>query len=205
MGLTLPSAPNGSDQVVATAIHRAMAAGRLSPLATLGGSGPRPAAPHEVFNLGLDAISSGESLTEARRAGWRTIVLNGTEPIALVDFSAQGSSGETYGGTADPQTASMNYGPFARATVEAMLVAEKQPQVLTKDYLLRVLEVPALYVLALWLHREQENLYVPLSPAPDELDTRRLYDERELMEILRPMARRRLEQNDEPSGGLLRR
>ncbi len=59
------------------------------------------------------------------------------------------------------QFASLNYGPFVPGTVEAIRAAE---QMTIPDSDVRVLEVPALYLVALWLAHGNESTLVPIAP-----------------------------------------
>jgi hypothetical protein len=203
MGLKLPPLPKGADELVSRALHRAMATGRLAREAALGGAAVVPAGAHQVYSLGLEDIVGGRTLGDARPTGWRVLVFTGREALASVEFEATATA--TGGGPAATGDPSVNYGPFVRATVDAFATAEQHPEVIAQDYEARLLEVPGLYLMALWLRGDRDSLYLPMSPAPSSLSTERLYREREFRQELVPMAKLRLAQRDlPPEGEMLR-
>jgi hypothetical protein len=203
MALRLPPSPAGIEQVVDKALQRAHGRGTLQGLAisasaASGGAAVTPAVPHEVFSLGLsDLVDGAGRLAAARPSAWRVIVLNGPNqtPLAAVEV-ADGASGNVPAGT----FLSFNQGPFVKSTIDAIDAAEVSPQVNAADYELRLLEIPALHLTALWLQRPQRDLFVPLAPAPQALVANTIYTEIQLFDILSAMAKRRLTQVDEPQG-----
>lgn len=52
------------------------------------------------------------------------------------------------------------------ATDKAVKALRKLPKLEAKGFELRLLRIPALYLMALWLHAPDTDLLVPLEPSP---------------------------------------
>jgi hypothetical protein len=72
--------------------------------------------------------------------------------------------------------------------------------VTTGSFELRVLRIPALYVMALWLHGESGNrdVVIPMAPTHHLLEPGRAYEGGEFTSTLAPAASERLEFDDSP-------
>jgi hypothetical protein len=120
--------------------------------------------PHQVFILGLDDLVAGRGLDAAKPTGWRYLIQQGDNVLA---------SAETVrGGGVDTHVfAAFNEGRFVGSTAEAIRTARRLPELQTAKFELRLLQVPALHVMAVWLHSGTGtgDLLVPLAPSP--LDT----------------------------------
>ena len=162
---------------------RALGAARAEPLEL--------AAPHDVYTLGLDALAEGTGLEAAKPVGRRVLIMRAQEPVATAELDDPDGAG---GLTATE-------GPFTEATARAISEVESWPVVVEGDYELRVLRLPALYFMALWLkdRRDGDDLIVPLDPAPVGIEAGRSYDEEELLGVLRDRARSRLDAADDAS------
>ena len=92
-----------------------------------------------------------------------------------------------------------NEGPFVESTADAIDQAERDPELADGDYEVRVLRIPALYVMALWLKDERggADVLIPLDPTPAPLEAGRKYAPAELSSTLAEAARARLAFYDE--------
>lgn len=204
MALKTPQVPVGTDQLVAGAMQRAVQSGALSQslAAAAAGGGPTPlrtAAPHEVFVMRLDDIVDDRGIqASAQSVGWRVLVVDGQAAVAAVEFDASAAGA---GGGAVPTATefkAFNVGRFVQGTVEGIERAEAAAQVKANDYEVRLLEVPAIYLVVLWLHRPDDDWFVPLKPAPNNLATDRLYSEQELLSEIQPLAQRKQHEDNSP-------
>lgn len=141
------------------------------------------AAPHNVYLLGLDEVAEGASIETARPVGQRFLVLDGDHPVAGVEVT-------------DPDGGlgfQLNEGPFVAATAAAITRAEAEPELADGDYELRMLRVPALYFVALWLRGVDghDDVVIPLDPAPPPFEPGRRYAPEAVLSELTDQARRR--------------
>jgi hypothetical protein len=113
------------------------------------------AAPHEVYTLDLADVANG--LKGAKATGWRYLVMEGDNAVAAaeLDRPAKGSKG-------NPEFSNLNTGGFVSSTYEAIHTAELLPEVKKADYQVRLLQIPAVCSVALWLHGKSQDLLLPL-------------------------------------------
>lgn len=144
-------------------------------------------APHPVYTLGLDALVGGQGLAGAELTGWRYLVQRGDSTIA---------SAEVYvGGTGvDVSRLEVNEGPFVRATEAAVGRAEALPELESAAYELRLLKIPGVYLIALWLKADGggDDLLIPIGETPPGVDADRPYKADELLGALVEPARTQL-------------
>src|SRR4051794_17342245 len=109
---------------------------------------------HPLYTATLGDAESGDVGRAAAHTDWRYLVQEGEETVATADATVD-----------DATVTHLGEGPFGPATAHAVAVAETLPQVRSGSYELRTLRVPALKVVALWLHgldAEEDDLYIPL-------------------------------------------
>lgn len=140
------------------------------------------AAPHQVVPLTPEDVRRG-LCWETKGSIWRFLVMDDSRAHSAVEVRERAGAADEY------QFVSLNSGPFVESTVEAIHRAEAGGHDLGE---IRLIRLPALYVEALWLHGD-ENRFVPLSPAPSDLDPYRIYPEREFTALLGHIAARRRE------------
>ncbi|MFE1287277.1 hypothetical protein [Streptomyces sp. NPDC058751] len=129
----------------------------------------------------LDRITpAGASAT--RLAGWRFLIRSGDRAVAAADTML----------TPDGWAFSHFFeGPYVTATERAL----RQAEALQQPYQARLLSVPELYMLTLWLHGDcaadgatghpaATDLLVPLAPAPPGIAAHRPYLVTELLPVL---------------------
>jgi hypothetical protein len=129
------------------------------------------AAPHRVYVLPFDAIRD-KQLSRAVFAGWRFLVVAGDNVIASAEVLDDAE-----------HSVAVNAGPFAAATAAAIDDLENLPQVQAGDVELRILKVSALYLVAAWLAGDQQMI-IPLEPAPPFVQAGRVYTEQSFFEAL---------------------
>lgn len=180
MPVTITTPPPAADEAVRAALRHfaTVPEERLHAL-----RGTRPAelattAPHPVFTLGLDELRSRRArLSPGRPTGWRFLLRQDDEVVASAETVADAA-----GGT---QFSHFNRGPFVGATAAALRTAEGLAETRDASYEVRLLHVPALYAMALWLHGDGDNdLLIPLAPAPPDVEPNRAYPAQELLDLL---------------------
>ncbi|MEX0173813.1 hypothetical protein [Streptomyces sp. LMG1-1-1.1] len=139
-----------------------------------------PEHPLPVHVLGVTGAPGTAPRT--RLAGWRFLIRHGDRAIAAADTML----------TPDGWTFSHFFeGPYVTATERALLQAEALPVA----YEPRLLSVPELYMLTLWLHAGPDSegtavapaaadLMVPLAPAPPGIAAHQAYQVADLLPVL---------------------
>jgi hypothetical protein len=143
---------------------------------------PVPAQP--VFTVGLDDLLEGDGGGGAERSvtappTWRYSRFDVGGRAEVLELAERTGGGEVAAGDD-------RFGPLIR---EALAVADQDPRVREHDYEARLFRVPALNLLALWLHADSSlDLFVPVGrPAPG-LDRNRIYQDEEFMSAVRSAA-----------------
>jgi hypothetical protein len=190
MTLRLPTVSDDSVEAVRSRLS-ALAGRPAFPERALGRADPDRlalAAPHDVYVLGLDRLAAGAALVDATVVGRRFLVLDGDAPVASAEIAGDGAELQT------------TEGPYVLSTASAIARAEQDPELAKADYELRLLRVPALYFVGIWLKREGgagDDVVIPLEPAPEGFVEGRAYPPAELLHLLAEQARTRLEFDDE--------
>jgi hypothetical protein len=144
---------------------------------------PLPAQP--IFTVGLD------ELLEAGGGAGAQESVSGPPTWRYSRFDAGGRAEvlelpeEPGGGTA-AAVGDDRFGPMIR---EALAVADQDPRVREHEYEARLFRVPALSLLALWLHAAAVfDLFVPVGRPPPGLEPNRVYEDGEFMSAVRAAA-----------------
>lgn len=160
MPLQLPEPPAGVPDKVKGRLHAFADGGKFSTksLKNTRKEQLELSTPHEVFTMGLDDLAAGAGLDRAEPVGWRYLVTDGNQVIASAE-TAPARDGTQ-------EVSQFTEGPFVLGTDKAVKIVRRLPQLEKKGYELRLLRIPALYVMALWLHAPTDDLLVPLEPSP---------------------------------------
>ena len=183
MPLLLPEPPAGSIEVLREAVGALAARGELSAALRRAGPGQLAiTAPHQVFTLGLRDVADEAALEKAQPTGWRYLLEVGQDVVAAVETSeASGQHAFSH----------VNHGPFVRGTVEALAVAETAAGD-RPGMELRLLQVPALYLVALWVRDTSaggDATIIPIAPAPGAFEANRAYTSEEFFRTAQEQAR----------------
>jgi hypothetical protein len=141
---------------------------------------PMPAQP--VFTVGLDDLleAGGGEAQESVTAPptWRSSGFDAGGAPEVLELPAEPEEAAAAAATGDDR-----FGPSIR---EALAVAELDPRAGEHDYEARLFRVPALSLLALWLHADSSvDLFVPVGRAAPGLDPNRVYPDDEFMAAVR--------------------
>jgi hypothetical protein len=138
------------------------------PEAAAGAEGTIP--PQPVYTVGLDELGATGVAEESatRPPSWRVSRFDADGRSEVVEVREDA--------TAPPVSAGDDrFGPLIR---EALGVAGEDDRVEAGDYEARLYRVPALTLLALWLHSPTSvDLFVPVGPAPPGLERNRVYED----------------------------
>lgn len=149
----------------------------------------RVAKPQPIYTSTIDALLDNRLLSDARLTGWQYVLVVNGEADGVAEVS--GTMGEP---AAPLSFASMYPREYARAIADTIRHAEGIPG----EYDLRMLRVPSLYLLAVWLRSSfTGDLLLPVPPAPNRLEEEPLFTEPALITALRAFALRRRDDSDE--------
>ena len=129
-----------------------------------------------VYAAGAQDIINERVIGNARLTAWLTILSNEGEVVAAAEVGG------------DLQFSRMYEGSFVAGLAEAVRQAEVRFADDNRDYELRLLRIPAVYAVALWLHAADADVLLPIAPAPRALRANALYGADELTAALRPIA-----------------
>ncbi len=138
--------------------------------------------PQETFNLGLDAVVAKRGLGAAEATGWHVLLgAAGRNPTVSAELHSA-AGGDTFSG--------LHFGPFGARALDAFRAAEAHPTVRGGDYVPRMLRVPALFVVALWLKHQGggDDIVIPLEPVPPGLTAGRHYTAAEFADELHTLS-----------------
>jgi hypothetical protein len=201
MPIEYPKPPAEADKAATDGVldvHRAETHGRAPArsLREIGEGGRRLASPHAVYNLGLADLVKPGVLADAPMTAWRYLVEEAGAAVASAEVGVD-AKGAVRG------LDHVNEGPFVKATAAAQKAAAKLPQVRDGKVEARVIRVSALYVMALWLKDldGDDDVVIPMAPAPPFLEANRPYTEREFLKALAAPAKARAQFSNAPEAG----
>ncbi|HEX2104517.1 MAG TPA: hypothetical protein VHF51_12755 [Solirubrobacteraceae bacterium] len=137
--------------------------------------------PQPVFTAGLEQLLSAQEAEETVEGGptWRFSRFDANGELGAFEVNPESRGGSSVAGGDDR---------FSAAIRDALAVAADDERVRGGDYEARLFRVPALYLLALWLHAAQQpDLFVPLH-AVAGVETRTVYDQDSFLAALRDAA-----------------
>ncbi|QQR99612.1 MAG: hypothetical protein IPK37_11370 [Austwickia sp.] len=212
MSIRYTQPPDNAAEIVRAGLEQAVTAGITSEASDVGAPTPELTRPHDVYDIGADAVAAGGDVSAARLTSVRGLVGRGDSAVAVemheVPAGASGQPGAT--GAAGPTVqaeprespppgshalSQVNSGPYVGSTERELDRLEASAADSEADVEVRVLRCSALYFMALWLHRPDNpdhDQFRPLEPVPPGLEADRTYSLRELMAVLQPQAARLL-------------
>jgi len=149
MAITKLIGPSNALDVVSHAVTHLMSRGPRA-LSALGGAAPKASQPVKLFVIGLDNIKDEHFLDSAVNVGWRYLVVN-DGPVAVADVKVSPSGAAAF--------SSLIRGDIAVGLSEAADLASKKYGEYTDKYEPRALDIPALYISALWLHGPRDAFF----------------------------------------------
>ncbi len=131
-----------------------------------------------TYNLGLEELAREKDIRKAKEVGWRYLLKENREVIASVDVHTKKDE--------RPAFAQTNEGPFVRGVSNALVKVKEVDEAQRRDFEPRVLTIPALHIVALWLKDEngEEDLIMPIEPTPPPLVTGKAMPAREFLDIV---------------------
>ncbi len=197
MGLLVPDPPKAS----LAALRESL--GALAERGSFSAGGLREAraeqigatTPHQVFNLTLEDARAGKSIERARSSGWRYLLSVDDRVVASAETESRKGARHAF--------SHVNSGPFVAGTVEALAVAERVADEQEGELELRLIHVPALYLMSVWLHPsgDGDSVFVPIAPAPSGFEPNRVYTSEEFASRLAEVAKAQPELDPDDTRG----
>jgi hypothetical protein len=125
---------------------------------TLGGASLDIRHPVPIYSIDLQDAAT-ESLSAAKLFSWRYLLI-GPDAVATADVDSRDESASSASGGSGTFS-NLSHGPMASKFKEALTEAEKWSAPSKRKYDLRALEVPSLYLGAIWLSNSDESIFIP--------------------------------------------
>jgi hypothetical protein len=137
--------------------------------------------PHQWYSMGLTDLAAGKLLSAAKMTTWRFILMRGTDAVGVATASDEITSRGN-----NIKFGSLFQTCFAKQTLAAICESGKSKRVQKQDYELRFLDAPAVYFISVWLHSKSDDIIVPLPPTYGEIEAYHLYNESDIIDLLKP-------------------
>ncbi|MGK2879786.1 MAG: hypothetical protein ACSLE6_02975 [Mycobacterium sp.] len=191
MAITYSSPPEEARQLARQGVESVAnhtEAAEVTMLTTVQANEAELSAPHVIHHVTLDDLVARRPLGGSAVIGWRYLVLDGSEAFASSEVSAGDDERQ-------PALAQVNQGPDVQSTAATLAKLSDTDVVRADDYQVRVLKIPALGAHVLWLSQigGDQDLFIPLAPAPEYLLAGRMYREEELLDALEGPAQDQLD------------
>ena len=142
--------------------------------------------PYKSFVADARDVLADRILIDARETTWRYFLTHSDgEPFAVADVI-------------DSEVSGVNEGPLVQASAAAMIAAEDFASGRESNYELRLLHLPSVYAMAVWLKAPGEDVIFPVAPAPTPLIANMPYGEEAYAKALRPVAEGRMRFGGQP-------
>ena len=141
-----------------------------------------------LYHLGLNRIVDGTGLSAAEMIGWRALLRVNGRSVALADVNAEAAEAS--------DVRQLTYGPVVAGLAAIAQSARQASEYDSDDIEERILQIPGIYVLAIWEHHpanDAADIVVPSAPVPTGLEADRRYPAAELLEAVMPLARDRID------------
>lgn len=157
MSLTHPPGPAGGRQLLTTHVAEIRAHPHLAHRALDGAASDALDAsqPHRTYTMSLDDVRARTAPASLAPDGWRYLVFAGPRAVAAVELAILPAAPGL-------RFAHVSSGRIVSATVDALNIAEALPDVQQADHEVRLLRVPSLLFVALWLHGARD-IVLPLT------------------------------------------
>ncbi|ACA16253.1 hypothetical protein M446_1763 [Methylobacterium sp. 4-46] len=149
MSLILKPAPEHGRAIVARAVRDLWSADAGAGAA--GGAALNLSEPIPLYRLGLDQVSA-EGVSGAEPVGWRYLLEAGSGSAAVADLGQRAGD--------EARFASLSRGDSARRLMDAAALAATIADGKPTPYEIRILDVPALHVSAIWLSGKPD-IFIP--------------------------------------------
>jgi hypothetical protein len=152
----------------------------------------KPGLSYPVYSIGLTDLVSSAGVKKAKLSAWRHEYTSGDEVV-----SAEVSAG------ARPKFSQLNVHSRFRAVQHELMAAAEHEAFKSHSFEVRLLQISALAIRALWLRapKSGSDILIPLAPVRHELTANRHYSAEAFVAALKPAAREILNAEGRGKGG----
>jgi hypothetical protein len=153
-------------------------------------------AQHPIYTVPTEAFRARAVLEWARLTAWQFVKTVDGKAVEVSEISANATGADPYA------YAARRYVDYAQPIADTVAFASGLAEVQNREYELRILRAPGVWLVALWLHATgngqggEADLLLPIAPVPAALIGRPVLNEETLTELLRPLAEKRLVLSD---------
>lgn len=170
MAISVNADPTGGLEVLGNVVPHLLRARPSSDRVVGGGSGPKASPALSVYTLGLSDAAKENALASVKFVGWRYLIDdNGSPAVAEIRPTGSGSA---------PKFSRLTRGSAASGLKKAAEAASIAYGSSGDTYEARILEVPALHSICLWLHGRNDVFFEYLKPdgqVPDSIIEEHFY------------------------------
>jgi hypothetical protein len=177
MGITKATPPDEAKAIVTEAINNSTILDVTRTFMKSSTDRIELTSPLPIYTLGMDELTS-KSLNNAQIKGWQYVAFQDDEPVGGAELDINEDS--------ELRFSNLNSSPYNIESVRMIMEAEQSDIVIEKDFEARLLKIPDLYVIAVWLHNEEEDILIPLLPTNENLESNKMYSPETLFEDLGP-------------------
>ena len=143
---------------------------------------------HQVYNLNLNDLAGADPLAQAQLVGWRHLITSGNQTAMAAEVACDDRGGNL-------RFSHLHEGPLVGGLAQALVAAEHAPEVIQGSYEVRVLRIPSIYVMALWLKANTpgKDLFVPAAPTNRLLTPGHMYAAAEFADLLKKIAQEHIQ------------
>ncbi len=144
--------------------------------------------PHQVYSLNLNDLVGADPLAKAQLVGWRHLITGGNQTAMAAEVACDDRGGSL-------RFSHLHEGPLVGGLAQALVAAEHAPEVNQGSYEVRVLRIPSIYVMSLWLKADAPNtdLFIPVAPTNRLLTPGHMYAAAEFADLLKRIAQEHIQ------------
>jgi len=144
---------------------------------------PTPTQAMPVYILGLKNLAEKGDIKSAELKSWRYLIKQKEEVVATADAIFDRNNNPVFSHT--------NEGPLVQGVVKAIDTANSDNKITKGQYEIRILMIPAIHVVALWLVdlENKEDIAIPIEPNPKPIIPNEVIPIDKLMKTVQEIAK----------------
>jgi hypothetical protein len=151
--------------------------------------------PLPVYSFPLDDLAAGKDPRSKSPVAWKYLLVTGSQPVRTANVVLTPSGGYAFASISAAHASGIG---------QAILLAENSPVASKGNYEMRLVEVPALYVTALWLKNQKSKTdhFIVIPPAPNGFQPYAVSHAADFLKLLKAAAAQRIRDIPQQQGRL---